>query len=106
MDTLERVQGRENVVGGDPEGTIGEEGKPPCDAQHAAQSQYGYNIFAISAHLYVACFGSLEAKEPGQHDDEGSEGEEEDQNIVAYVDNVVDVTVCYPAPWNRKREGK
>lgn len=102
MDTLERIEDCENVGGRDPEDTVGEEGKTPRDTQHATQSQDGYNTFATSAKFCVGCVGSLETKEPGQHDDEGSEGEEEHQRIVAYVDNVVDVTVCYPAPWNRK----
>ena len=102
MDTLERVKDCENVVGGDPEDAVGEEGKTPCDTQHATQSQDGHNAFAASVNLSFARIGFLETKEPGQYDDEGSEGEEEDQRIVAYVDNVVDVTVCYPAPWNRK----
>lgn len=83
MDTLERIEDRENVEGGDLEDTVGEEGETPCDTQHATQSQDGYNIFATSANLSVACFGSPETKERGQYDDEGSEGEEEDQRIVA-----------------------
>lgn len=97
MFTLERIEDRKNVVGGDQEDTLGEKGKTPCDTQHATQSQDGYNTFA-TAKLSVVCFGSPETKEPGQYDDEGSEGEEEDQRIVAYVDNVVDFTFYYPAP--------
>lgn len=100
---MERIKGRENVVGGDPEDTVGEEGKTPCDTQHAAQSQNGNDAFATSAILRIAYGGSLPTEEPGQYDDEGSEGEDEDQRIVAYVDNVVGVTVGYPAPWNRKK---
>lgn len=51
-------------------------------------------------------FGLPEAKEPGQCDDEASEGEEEDQRIVADVDDIVDVIVCYPAPWDRRTSVK
>ncbi len=102
MDTLERIEDCKNVVGGDLEDTVGEEGKTPRDTQHATQSQDGYNTFTTCAWFCVVCVGSLETKEPGQYYDEGSEGEDEHQHIVAYVDNVVDVTVYYPAPWNRK----
>lgn len=102
MNTLERIKDCENVVGGDPEDTVCEEGKTPCDTQHAAQSQDGDDVFATSAIFRGAYGGSLPTEEPGQYDDEGSEGEDEYQRIVAYVDDVVDVTVGYPAPWSRK----
>lgn len=100
MVTLEGVEDCEDVVGRDPEDAVGEEGETPCDTQHAAQSQDGYNAFATSANLCIGSVAPLETEEPGQHDDEGDEGEEEDQRVVAYVDNVVDGTVCYPAPLN------
>lgn len=102
MDTLERIEGCENIVGRDLEGTVCKEGKSPCDTQNATQSEDGYNIFATSAGVAnVVCSGSLKTKEPGQYDDEGRKSEEEDHRIVGYVDNVVDVPVCYPAPWNK-----
>lgn len=104
-NTLERIQSCENVVGRDPEGTIGEESKTPCDSQNATQSHYDYNIWAIFACFYIGSFSFPEKKEPGHYDDEGTESEDEDQSIVAYVDNVVDIVICYPAPWNRKIHG-
>lgn len=97
---MKRIEDCENIVGGNPEDPIGEEGKTPCDTQHATQPHDGYYTLAISVNFCGATFVSLETNEPGQYNDEGSEGEEEDQCIVAYVDNVVDVNVCYPAPWN------
>lgn len=100
METLERIEDCENVVGGDPEDTVGEEGKTPSDTQHATESQDDYNLFAMCARLSGSC--SLEKEEPGQYDDEGSEGEDEDQNIVAYVNNVVHQIVGYPAPLEQK----
>lgn len=36
--TLERIQDRENVVGGNPEDTGGEEGETPSYTHHATQS--------------------------------------------------------------------
>ncbi len=96
--TLERIENRENVVGRDLEDTVGKEGTAPSDTQHAAQSHDGYNSFATFAILYIACIGSFETEEPPHNDNEGREGEEEDQRIIAYVDNIVDVAVCYPAP--------
>lgn len=99
LDTLERIEDGENVVRGHPQGTIGKESKTPRDAQHATQSQDGYNAFSILACLWTPCFGYPVAIEPVQYDDEGGESEEEDQGIVAYVDNVVDVIIQYPAPW-------
>lgn len=98
---MKRIEDCENVVGGDLEDPIGEEGKTPRDTQHATQSQDGDNTSAISVHFRSATFAPLETNEPGDYDDEGREGEEEDQRIVAHVDNVVDGVVCYPAPWNR-----
>lgn len=100
--TLKRIEDCENVVGWDLEDPIGKEGKAPRDTQHAAQSQDGDNTSAFSVNLYSATFVSFDTNEPGHYDDEGSEGKEEDQRVVAYVDNVVDVNVCYPAPWNRR----
>ena len=93
--TLERIEDGENVVGGDLEHTVCKEGKTPTDTQHATQSQDDPNTMAICGDLSV----SLETKKPDHHDDEGGEGEDEDQRIVAYVDDVVHVNVRYPAPW-------
>lgn len=101
LDTLEGVEDCEYVVGGDPEGSVGCKGKTPRDTQNATQAHDGQDAFAILAHLSIR-LGSLETKEPGHDDNEGGEGEEENHQIVADVDNVKDVTVCYPAPWNRK----
>lgn len=101
--TLERIEDGEDVIGRDPEDTVGEEGETPRDTQHAAQSQDDYNAFATSANLRVGSVGPLETEEPGQYDDESGEGEEEDQRVVAHVDNVVDLTVRYPAPSNTHR---
>lgn len=72
---MERIEDCENVVGGDPEDTVGEEEKTPCDTQYATESQDDYNAFATSAIFCIACVGSLLTEEPAQYDDEGSEGE-------------------------------
>lgn len=98
-ETLERIQDRENVVGGNPEDTGGEEGETPSYTHHATQSHDDWDASYIGVY-FCATFStshSLETKEPGHYDDEGSEGEEEDQRIVTYVDNVVHVIVRYPA---------
>lgn len=96
---MERIKDSENVVGWDQERTICKKGKTPCDTQHATQSHDGPNI---SDTLCVASLGSLEIKEPGQYDEGGGEGEEENHCVVSNVDDVEDVTVCYPAPWNKE----
>lgn len=103
MDTLERIEDRENVVGGHPKGAVGKEGKTPCDTQQATQSHDSYNAWATCVILCFACVGSLETEEPGHCDDKSSKGEDEDHHIVAYVDNVVGVIVSDPAPWDRKK---
>jgi len=95
---LERIEGCENVGGRDPEDTVGEEGKTPRDTKHEIQAQDDYDAFAIFTFLCVVLFDSLKSKEPRQNNDGRTEGEEEDQRIVAYVDYIVDVIVSYPAP--------
>ena len=100
-DTLKRIENGENVVGGNPEGTVGEEGETPGDTEHEAQSHDGHQAYAAFVDLLVVLLVSLEKTEPCHHDGEGDEGEDEDDSIVADVDNVVDVPVSYPAPGNR-----
>lgn len=98
--TLEWIEDGEKVVGGDAEDPVGEEGKSPRQAQQATQAHDRRYAFALP--LDFRCtFKSLETNEPGHDDDEGGEGEEEDQSVVADVDDVVDVEVCYPAPGDR-----
>lgn len=105
MRTLERIQDSENVVGRDPEGTVGEEGETPGDPHRATQSQDDSDALFIHAHFcgdFLVCC-SLETNEVGQYDDEGGEGEDEDQRVVTYVDNVVRGVVRYPAAENTKQ---
>lgn len=100
-DTLKRIEDRENVVGRDPKDTVGEEGETPREAQQATQSHDGHDAGAALVDLCGVGLNPLETVEPGQDEDEAGEGEDEDQRIVAYVDNVLRVPVRYPAPWNR-----
>lgn len=96
---MERTEKCENVEGRNPQDIAGEEHKAPRDTQDATQSR---DHCDVSAGFCIACVGSPETAEPANHRDEGSEGEEEDQRIVAYVDDVVDVTVGDPASWKGK----
>lgn len=102
MCTLERIKDCENVVAWDLEDTIGEKSETPRNTQDATQAHDGHYVFAVVTNLWIGCFDFLQTKEPDEYDDEGGEGKEEDQCIVADVDNIVGVIVCYPAPWNRE----
>lgn len=86
-DTLERIEDSENVVSRHPEDTMAEEDKTPWDTQNGTQSHDDDNVFATSVSLCNGCLMSLLTKEPRQYEDEGREGDQEDQRIVAYVDN-------------------
>lgn len=101
VDTLQRVEDGENVVGRDLESTVGEEGKAPRDSQHEAQAHDAHDFPAILPRFYMSPFDIPDTTEPGHHNDEGGEGDDEDHSIVAYVDDV-DAVVCYPAPWKEK----
>lgn len=101
LNTLEGVEDCENVGGRNPEVSVGEKGEAPWDTQLAAQAQGGYYTCALLALSCVELFGSSEAKDPGQTDDDHGEGEDEDQRIVAHVDNVVNIVVVYPTPWHK-----
>lgn len=98
LNTLEGVEDCENVGGRNPKVTVGEKGEAPRDTQLAAQAQDGYYTSACLALSCVELFGSCEANDPGQTDDDHGESEDEDQRIVADVDNVVNVIVVYPTP--------
>ena len=99
---MECIEDGEHVVGRDPEGTVREEGETPCDAKHETQAQNDCNATAILVWFFDGCIASFETEEPGQRNDERCEGEEEDQRVVSNIDNVVDVSVIYPAPLKRK----
>ena len=100
---MERIENGEDVVGGKPQDTVCKERKAPRDAQSGAQSKDTADARAAAANsdvLFSRRFGQVE---PGQEDNEGGEGEEEDHGVVGDVDDVLDLLICHPAPFGQSR---